>query len=138
MALWGLGEGEQLLGDTPIVVLPTLPALVESVLLSVNGEAQALVDDGWVLERADWPAGGTMEVEQAIVEAHAGTTMFLKGGNAVYRVGDDEITVGPGHCAHTMWKMHNSPGAPESFRLLVSLLSPVDHTLRLQTGKFQA
>jgi hypothetical protein len=82
--------------------------------------------------------GGTMEVERAIVEAHAGTTMFLKGGNAVYRVGDDEITVGPGHCAHTMWKMHNSPGAPESFRLLVSLLSPVDHTLRLQTGKFQA
>ena len=62
VALWGLEEGEQLLGDTPVVVLPTLPELVESVLLSVNGEDQVLVDDGWVLELADWPAGGTMEV----------------------------------------------------------------------------
>ncbi len=82
--------------------------------------------------------GGTVEVEGAILEAHAGTTLFLKGGEAVYRVGDDEITVGPGHCAHTMWKMHNSPDAPDAFRLLISLLSPVDYTLHIRTGRFSA
>ena len=52
--------------------------------------------------------------------------------DAVYRVGDDEITVGPGHCAHTMWKMHNSPDAPDAFRLLISLLSPVDSHRQIQ------
>jgi hypothetical protein len=82
--------------------------------------------------------GGTIEVEGAIVEAHAGTTMFLKGGEAVFRVGDDEIVVGPGHCAHTTWKMHNSPGAPEAFRLLITLLSPVDHALQIRTKQFRA
>ena len=82
--------------------------------------------------------GGTIEVEGAILEAHAGTTLFLKGGDAVYRVGDDEITVGPGHCAHTMWKMHNSPDAPQAFRLLIALLSPVDHTFRIRTARFNA
>ena len=82
--------------------------------------------------------GGTVEVEGAILEAHAGTTLFLKGGEAVYRVGDDEITVGPGQCAHTMWKMHNSPDAPDAFRLLISLLSPVDYTLHIRTGRFSA
>jgi len=80
--------------------------------------------------------GGTVEVEGAILEAHAGTTLFLKGGDAIYRVGDDEITVGPGHCVHTMWKMHNSPDAPDAFRLLISLLSPVDYTLHIRTGRF--
>jgi len=82
--------------------------------------------------------GGSIEVEGAILEAHAGTTMFLKKGHAIFRVGDDLITVGPGHCAHTTWKMHNSPGAPEAFRLLVTLLSPVDHTLHIRTGRFNA
>jgi hypothetical protein len=82
--------------------------------------------------------GGTLDVEGAILEARAGTTLFLKRGEAVYRVGDDEIAVGPGSCAHTMWQMRNSPTAPESFRLLISLLTPVDHTLRIRAGKVRA
>lgn len=82
--------------------------------------------------------GGTIEVQGALLQAQAGTTMFLTSGEAVFRVGSDEITIGPGACAHTTWKMHNSPDAPETFRLLVTLLSPVDHTLRLRTGNFSA
>lgn len=82
--------------------------------------------------------GGTIEVAGGLLQAHGGTTMFLKEGDAVFRVGSDEITIGPGHCAHTTWKMHNSPDAPEAFRLLVTLLSPVDYTLHLRTGRFNA
>jgi hypothetical protein len=37
-----------------------------------------------------------------------------------------------------MWKMHNSPDAPDAFRLLISLLSPVDYTLLIRTGRFSA
>ncbi len=82
--------------------------------------------------------GGTVEVEGAILEAQAGTTLILKSGQAVYRVADDLITIGPGSCAHTMWKMHNSPDAPDAFRMLIPLMSPVDHTLHIEAGRFQA
>ena len=68
----------------------------------------------------------------------SGTTLILKDGEAAYRVGDDIIRVGPGHCAHTTWKMHNSPGAPEAFRMLITLLTPVDHELTIRTSRFRA
>ena len=61
---------------------------------------------------------------------------FLKRGNATYRVGTgDEIRVGPGACAHTMWQMHNSPKAPDQFRMLITFLTPVDHVLQIRTGR---
>ena len=62
VGLWGLHEGERVVGDTPIAVLPTFPELVESIALSVNGEEQDLVDDAWVLQPGDWPQGGTIEL----------------------------------------------------------------------------
>lgn len=82
--------------------------------------------------------GGTIEVDGAILQANAGTTLFLKSGKAVFCVGQDTITVSPGACAHTTWKMHNSLGAPDAFRLLITLLTPVDHALTIRTGRFSA
>lgn len=78
--------------------------------------------------------GGTVEVEGALFEARPGATMFLKRGHATYRVGGDEIRVGPGACAHAMWQMHNAPKAPEQFRMLITFLTPVDHALQVRTG----
>ena len=63
--------------------------------------------------------------------------MFLKQGTACYRVDDDWIRVGPGACAHTTWHMHNSPDAPEYFRMLLTYLTPVDQKLGLDAGSGQ-
>lgn len=62
VGLWGLQIGERVVGDTPLVVLPSLPEQVAEVTLAVNGEAQILDAGAWVLEPAQWPEGGTLDV----------------------------------------------------------------------------
>jgi hypothetical protein len=37
-----------------------------------------------------------------------------------------------------MWHMHNSVDDPEHFRLLITLMSPVDYTLKIRTERFSA
>lgn len=62
VALWGLQPGEGVLGDTPLVVLPTFPEQVTEIQLRVNGEDQILDAGAWTLEPGQWPEGGTLEV----------------------------------------------------------------------------
>ncbi len=85
VGLWGMYQGEEVIGDTPLAVLPTLPERVSSVSLRVNGEAQDLVDDAWVLERADWPQGGTLEV---VVTYEDSVTSTLQRTFSIGEVGE--------------------------------------------------
>ena len=82
--------------------------------------------------------GGILTTGSAHLQTPAGSSAVLREGEAVYRVGSDLIRLGPGACAHTMWHMHNSVDDPEHFRLLITLMSPVDYTLKIRTERFSA
>lgn len=78
--------------------------------------------------------GGELEMECGVVEGKEGNTVLLKGGQAIYRVGDDAISIGPGEMRHLMWQMRNSELSPEGFRVLITLMTPVDRTLEIRCG----
>ncbi len=82
--------------------------------------------------------GGILSTHCTHMQTPAGSSAFLTEGEASFRVGSDIIRIGPGACAHTMWHMHNSVGDPDRFRLLISLMTPVDYTLRIRTEHFHA
>ncbi|MCK4416534.1 MAG: hypothetical protein KAV99_00010 [Candidatus Latescibacteria bacterium] len=82
--------------------------------------------------------GGEFEFDSGVVQGTAGNTAFLKVGYATYRVGTDAISVGPGALAHRMWHMRNSEPSPESFRMLITLVTPVDRVLEIRCGTWSA
>ncbi len=78
--------------------------------------------------------GGTLHAESVIVEGKEGNTAFLKSGHALYRMGDDAISVGPGSHAHSMWSMRNSEVDAHAFRLLITDRTPVQKTVEIRCG----
>ena len=78
--------------------------------------------------------GGELALESGLIQAMDDHTVFLKKGHAVYRVGEDAISVGPGALEHRMWHMRNSEPAPQAFRLLIALMTPVDRVLEVWGG----
>ena len=80
--------------------------------------------------------GGTLEMDSVLIEGHAGHTVFLKAGYALYRVGDDAIRIGPGAMEHTMWRMRNSEIDEERLRVLITLRTPVVRTLEIRCGQW--
>ena len=43
-------------------------------------------------------------------------------------------TIGPGSGEHRQWQMRGSDPDTESFRVLITLQTPVDHTLAIRYG----
>ena len=80
--------------------------------------------------------GGTLEMDSALIEGHAGHTVFLKAGYALYRMGNDAIRIGPGAMEHTMWRMRNSEIDEERLRVLITLRTPVVRTLEIRCGQW--
>jgi hypothetical protein len=78
--------------------------------------------------------GDTLLSECLITDGAAGHTAFLRKGFATYHKGADAIFVGPGSIAHRMRDMRNSELEPTAFRLLTTLVTPVDHTIQIRTG----
>ncbi len=86
----------------------------------------------------DFTPGGKLDLDGGAIQGIAGQTVLLKSGHASYHVGDDAITIGPGAYAHRMWKMRWSEQAPEGFRVLIALMTPVDRTLEVRCGPWSA
>ena len=78
--------------------------------------------------------GGTLHSECVITDGTAGHTAFLRRGFATYHKGADAISIGPGAISHRMRDMHNSEPEPTTFRLLTTLITPVDHRIQIRTG----
>lgn len=78
--------------------------------------------------------GGTLETESVLIEGKEGNTAFLKRGTALYRMGDDAISVGPGSHAHSMWAMRNSESSSDVFRLLITDMAPLERTIQVRCG----
>ena len=86
----------------------------------------------------DFVPGGEVDFESGVIQGSAGETAFLKSGYAVYHTGNDAISVGPGAYTHRMWQMRNSEPAPEAFRILMTLLTPVDRVLEVRCGTWSS
>ena len=86
----------------------------------------------------DFAPGGELDFESGAIQGVGGQTAFLKSGYATYHAGNDAISVGPGAYAHRMWHMHNSEPALEAFRLLITLVTPVDRMLEVRCGMWSA
>ena len=79
-----------------------------------------------------------METESVLIEGKEGNTAFLKRGTALYRMGDDAISVGPGSHAHSMWAMRNSESRSDVFRLLITDMAPLERTIQIRCGTWSA
>ncbi len=86
----------------------------------------------------DFAPGGELDLNSGAIQGIAGQTVFLKSGDAIYHVGDDAICIGPGAYAHRTWNMRWSEQAPDGFRVLISLVSPVDRTMEVRCGAWSA
>ncbi|MDE0223064.1 MAG: hypothetical protein OXJ90_27610 [Spirochaetaceae bacterium] len=66
-------------------------------------------------------------------------TAVLKSGYGTYRCGRQAIRIGPGSGVHYHWEMRESEPGLDSFRVLITLQTPVDRTSRSGTepGRWQ-
>ena len=64
-------------------------------------------------------------------QPQAGQVIFLKQGYGTMRYGNDTIRIGPGADAHRMWAMRDTEPAPDHVRVLLTFVTPVDHTFSL-------
>ena len=82
----------------------------------------------------DFLPGGEFDTDGVATLGQSGETLFLKRGYGIYHVGEDAISIGPGESSHRMWQMHNSEKAPDLFRVLLTLVTPVNRVLEIRYG----
>jgi hypothetical protein len=75
----------------------------------------------------DFAPGGVWETNDACFKPQAGQVVFLKRGHGLMRYGNDVIQIGPGGDAHRIWAMRDAEPAPHHARVLMTLVSPIDH-----------
>lgn len=104
------------------------------------------VDDGFDLEIStiggvegvpfqiefNFTPDGILESGDLIMQGLADTTAFLKKGVAVYKLGEDAISIGSGSVLHTTWNMRNSEVDHSLFRLLITDLTPLQRTIKIR------
>jgi hypothetical protein len=83
----------------------------------------------------DFPPGGIWETEDTCLKPQAGQSIFLKRGYGSMRYGDDVIQIGPGANAHRMWQMRDAEPAPQHVRVLLTLVTPIEHAFSIRVRK---
>jgi hypothetical protein len=76
---------------------------------------------------------GVWETDELLMNANS-EAVILKSGYGVYRNGDHGISVGPGLAQHENWAMRGWDGTGPAFRVRMTPLSPVNHTVELRYG----
>lgn len=84
----------------------------------------------------DFVPGGELDMESGAVQGREGEVALLKSGTAIYHVGNDAISVGPGTYGHRMWQMRGSEAAPGLFRVLLTNVTPVNQTIEVRYGQW--
>jgi len=77
---------------------------------------------------------GEWENDGTVLQVANGQTAILKSGYGTFRRSDEGIAIGPGSGEHRQWQMRGSDPDTESFRVLITLQTPVDHTLAIRYG----
>ena len=79
---------------------------------------------------------GEWETADQVTQVTAGMTSVLKSGHGTFRRGDQAIRIGPGSGVHYDWQMRESEPSLDSFRVLITLQTPVDRTLEIRYGSW--
>ncbi|MEE2752484.1 MAG: hypothetical protein VX910_00765 [Candidatus Latescibacterota bacterium] len=82
----------------------------------------------------DFVPGGELDLDSGAVQGRAGEIALLKLGHAVYHIGDDAISIGPGVYGHRMWSMRGSESTSQLFRVLLTAVTPVDQKVEIRYG----
>jgi hypothetical protein len=77
---------------------------------------------------------GLWEIDDRVVEAHDRQIPILKRGFGTFRVRSDAVRIGPGSAEHRMFEMRNSDPITDTFRVLVTQETPVEHSLKIRYG----
>jgi len=77
---------------------------------------------------------GEWETANNVMHVDNGQTAILKSGYGTFHNGLEGISIGPGSAVHRDWAMRNSEPDENSFRVLITLQTPVDHTLEIRCG----
>jgi len=77
---------------------------------------------------------GEWETDGMVMQVENGQTVILKQGYGTFHRGQSGIRVGPGACAHRVWHMRNTEPEAASFRVLVTLETPVDRAFEIRYG----
>lgn len=83
----------------------------------------------------DFLPGGMWECEGSCFQPTAGQVIFLRKGFGTMRYGSDSLSVGPGADMHRYWEMRDTPPAPNLVRVVIPLMTPVDHEFRISTSE---
>jgi hypothetical protein len=83
----------------------------------------------------DFPEGGVWETDDTCFSPKAGQTIFLKRGAGTMRFGRDAITIDGGADAHRMVDMRDAEAAPGFVRVLLTFVTPLDHTALLRFSR---
>lgn len=86
----------------------------------------------------DFAPGGELDFASGVMRGEVGDIAFLKSGHAIYHVGNDAISIGPGAYAHRYWQMRGSEAAPHAFRVLMTFMTPVQHKLEIRCGTWSS
>ena len=77
---------------------------------------------------------GEWETQDNVLQVNNGQSAILKSGYGTFHNGNEGISIGPGAGVHRHWAMRNSEPDTDSFRVLITLQTPVDHTLEIRYG----
>ena len=77
---------------------------------------------------------GEWETDDQALAVTNGQTALLKRGIGRFRRGDDAITIGPGAAAHRIWQMRGTEPEPDTFRILITLQTPLDYPFQIRFG----
>ena len=77
---------------------------------------------------------GEWETADQVMPVADGMTALLKSGHGTFRCGSQAIRIGPGSGVHYHWEMRDSEPGRDSFRVLITLQTPVDRTLEIRYG----
>ena len=77
---------------------------------------------------------GEWETDGQVIQVSNGQTAILKSGYGVFHRSAHGIRIGPGAIAHRMWQMRGSEPAPDTFRVLVTLQTPIDRVFEIRYG----
>lgn len=81
----------------------------------------------------DFAPGGVWETGDTALHPQPGQVLFLTEGHGTMRYGAYALTVGPGAGAHRVWAMREAtPPPPGTVRVLLALLTPIDHTFTIR------
>jgi hypothetical protein len=131
-----VGWGERRLDEREVDELPDFDVEVAAeraeggldVTVSVTGGIENVP---FAIE-ARFAPGGEIEFDSGSTDANAGEASFLASGHAVYRDGDDAISIGPGVCEHRLSDPPRVEDPSGVARVLLTDWTPFERTVEIR------